>query len=231
MIGGDEPYLNHHQQVVAPSFHAEKRLGTVVHASLFTIHDAPKGIGCKNLMEQANSSQNFFSPHNTWSNRSSQRTRLNFLVKSGQSVPRLKALDLSLSQTRIMEGRCQCGAVQFITPSTQPLAVYHCHCRECQLQSASAFGTTAIFERFDLPKEAPIGRWDRKTDSGNLMKCYFCRVCGTRLMHDRGLSTVSIKGGCLEGLDWSGAKHIWAKRAVVSIPEGVERWDYEPEED
>lgn len=60
------------------------------------------------------------------------------------------------------------------------------------------------------------------------MKCYFCKVCGTRLVHDRGVGTISVKGGILEGLDWSQAKHIWTKRAVVPIPEGVEQWEAEP---
>jgi len=38
-----------------------------------------------------------------------------------------------------------------------------------------------------------------------------------------------VKGGCIEGLDWSKAKHIWCKRAMVPIPEGVERAEEEPE--
>jgi len=40
-----------------------------------------------------------------------------------------------------------------------------------------------------------------------------------------------VKGGCIEGLDWSNVKHIWCKRAMVPIPEGVERSEEEPEED
>ncbi len=33
---------------------------------------------------------------------------------------------------------------------------------------------------------------------------------------------VSVKGGCLEGLDWKKAIHIWTKLAMVPIPEGSE---------
>ncbi len=40
---------------------------------------------------------------------------------------------------------------------------------------------------------------------------------------------VSIKGGLLEGLDWTGAIHIFCRSAVVPIPEGVEKWEAEPE--
>lgn len=43
-------------------------------------------------------------------------------------------------------------------------------------------------------------------------------------MHTDG-TIACVKGGCLEGLSkemLEGAAHIWTKRAVVDIPEGVE---------
>jgi len=39
-----------------------------------------------------------------------------------------------------------------------------------------------------------------------------------------------VKGGCIEGLDWGQAKHIWCKRAMVPIPEGVETSEEGPRE-
>lgn len=33
---------------------------------------------------------------------------------------------------------------------------------------------------------------------------------------------MSVKGGCLTGLDWKKAIHIWTKSAMVPIPEGSE---------
>lgn len=126
-----------------------------------------------------------------------------------------------------MDGSCQCGAVRFKTPTPQPLIVYHCHCTNCRRQSASAFGTSAIFPAFSLPSDNPsISVYDnRATSSGKLAKCYFCNKCGSRIIHDRGLDRVSVKGGLLEGLKWDGAVHIWTKSAVVPIPEGVESWE------
>jgi hypothetical protein len=35
-------------------------------------------------------------------------------------------------------------------------------------------------------------------------------------------NVVSVKGGCIEGLDWKTAVHIWTKSAMVPIPEGSE---------
>ena len=35
-------------------------------------------------------------------------------------------------------------------------------------------------------------------------------------------NVISIKGGCIEGLDWKKAIHLWTKSAMVPIPEGSE---------
>ncbi|KAI0473914.1 glutathione-dependent formaldehyde-activating [Xylariaceae sp. FL0804] len=113
-----------------------------------------------------------------------------------------------------MEASCQCGAVQFLTPLPKPLALYICHCSECRRQSSSAFGASAIFPRFELPK-------------ADLLSCYsyFCRNCGTRLIHSApGKKVVSITGGCIAGLDWQNAIHIFTRSAMVPIPEASETY-------
>ncbi|KAI4593562.1 hypothetical protein KJ359_009248 [Pestalotiopsis sp. 9143b] len=104
-----------------------------------------------------------------------------------------------------MEARCQCGAVSFKTPMPKPLALYICHCAECRRQTSSAFGTSAIFPRFPLPASEELS-------------CY----------SNQGKNVVSVKGGCLDGLDWTTAIHIWTKSAMVPIPEGSECYSEEP---
>lgn len=71
------------------------------------------------------------------------------------------------------------------------------------------------------------------------MDGYFCKVCGTRLAHAKrdaredgvisGQVDISIKGGCVEGLDWSQAEHIFWNDRVVNLdpPEGVVCWEQE----
>jgi hypothetical protein len=138
-----------------------------------------------------------------------------------------------------MEVTCQCGTVRFTTPYPSPLAVYHCHCRDCQRQSASAFSTNATFPAAGLiPLSADLSsklkKWTRGTDSGRTMDCYFCKECGARVLHQlreadgTAWDKVNIKGGLVTGLDWKGAPHIWMKRAVVEAPEGVEQWEGQP---
>ncbi|KAF8846884.1 hypothetical protein BDZ45DRAFT_682239 [Acephala macrosclerotiorum] len=131
-----------------------------------------------------------------------------------------------------MNVQCQCGAIKFQTPLPQPLAVYICHCEECRRQSSSAFGCSAIFPKFELPCRESLSCYSRPTASGHSLNCYFCKNCGTRLIHSTpGKEVVSVKGGCIEGLDWRKARHIWCKRAMVPIPEGVERDEEEPEDE
>ncbi|WQF85214.1 Putative CENP-V/GFA domain, Mss4-like superfamily protein [Colletotrichum destructivum] len=138
-----------------------------------------------------------------------------------------------------MDVECQCGAVAFKTPTPEPLDIYCCHCSQCRKQSASAFGTSAIFPADGLfPLSDDLGSklqsWTRPTKGGGHMDCYFCRVCGCRVLHrahdKRGTpsQTVSIKGGLIAGLQMDRGKHIWTSSAVVRIPEEAERWAESP---
>ena len=136
-----------------------------------------------------------------------------------------------------MEAQCQCGLIKFTTPLPAPLKIYICHCTDCRHQSSSAFGISAIFPTFSVPSSAAdhLGKYTRVTLSNRRLDCYFCKQCGARMIHKtEGDETLCVKGGCLMGLtkemmtDKDGVVHIWCKRAVVEIPEGVERWEEEP---
>lgn len=135
-----------------------------------------------------------------------------------------------------MEGHCQCGAITFHTPLPKPLKIYICHCLDCRHQSSSAFGVSAIFPAFKIEPPSPgaIGVYTTTTDSGKEKRCLFCSKCGSRLVH--GINeeeTVSVKGGCLDGLgklEMEGAEHIWVRSAIMGISEGVKRWEMEPDE-
>jgi len=129
-----------------------------------------------------------------------------------------------------MNASCQCGAVTFKTPLPQPLALFICHCDECKRQSSSAFGASAIFPRFPLPASELLSCYSRQTSTGQRLDCFFCKNCGTRIVHATpNKSVVSVKAGCLAELDWGKAKHIWVKRAMVPIPEGAEKNEEEPD--
>lgn len=131
-----------------------------------------------------------------------------------------------------MTGRCQCGAAAYtVTGAVE--AVYVCHCRECQRQSASAFGVSVAVRKAHFRLDCGDVRvWSRGTDSGRVLHCHFCAVCGSRLWHegpDRDVLTV--KGGSLDRpVDLRDAIHIWTSRKLlgVIIPEGVAQFPEEP---
>lgn len=140
-----------------------------------------------------------------------------------------------------MDASCQCGAVTFTTPTSQPTHFWICHCTECQKQSGSAFAASAFFPFFEPPtSNADLGKWTRKCDSGNTLICYFCKVCGARLIHQtqtpdgQNEDSTTVRAGALdsrEDLPWTSAPHIWTRSALVGIPKGVMTYPEEPDDE
>jgi hypothetical protein len=130
-------------------------------------------------------------------------------------------------------GGCQCGEVRYEI-SGEPLALYVCHCRECQKQSASAFGMSLEVPRAGLRVVRGTPKfWTRAADSGRRLRCAFCPTCGSRVWHEpEGPSdTITIKAGSLDiPADMSSAIHIWVSRKLpgVTIPAGAKQYLEEP---
>ena len=140
---------------------------------------------------------------------------------------------LGSSDDGVLRGGCQCGEVRYEARG-EPVDLYVCHCRECQKQSASAFGISLIVKGADLVLLSGSPRvWTRPAAVQGTLACAFCPTCGTRLWHGDPArdASVSVKGGSLDArLDLSRAKHIWTSRRLpgVVIPKGVETHAQEP---
>ena len=111
-------------------------------------------------------------------------------------------------------GGCQCGQVRYAI-ATQPRVVYCCHCRECQKQSASAFGMSLPVKMADVTFTGRLESWERATDLGTRTRCFFCPKCGSRVYH-QGTATpdqATIKGGSLDDTSrLTPSAHIWVSR-------------------
>jgi hypothetical protein len=133
-----------------------------------------------------------------------------------------------------LTGGCQCGEVRYEITGV-PHETYVCHCRECQKQSASAFGISVRAGSADVRLlRGKLQSWSRSTDSGRTLACYFCSNCGSRVWHgDRDQANeISIKGGSLdEPVDLTNAIHIWTVRKLpgVIIPENARQYAREPD--
>ncbi len=138
--------------------------------------------------------------------------------------------------TRAFEGGCQCGAVRYRVTGA-PLTFYACHCTECRMQSASAFGLSLWVKRSDFAIVSGTPKiWSRRADSGNTLRCAFCPDCGSRLYHVASdeLEIYSVKGGSLDdptGLTPVG--HIWVRSKqpwvdLAGLPGGDLTFETEP---
>ncbi|SPQ17962.1 134d2a85-ec49-4053-97a2-ccc5e1d1fc70 [Thermothielavioides terrestris] len=114
-----------------------------------------------------------------------------------------------------MNATCQCGSVSFKTPTPKPLALYICHCQDCQRQTSSAFGTSAIFPRFPLPDAELLSCYKRPTSTGETLYCYFCKQCGTRLIHT---TPVPIPEGCESYTESPGPTEYSDSQEVLDQP-------------
>lgn len=129
-----------------------------------------------------------------------------------------------------LTGGCQCCAVRYELKAT-PLPPIICHCKECQKQSASAFGMTLPVLRRDLNLlSGDLREWRRLADSGRQLACYFCPQCGTRLYHSSSMGPEfwHLKPGTLDDTSrlepvaqvWTESAQPWLKLAgeLTSFP-------------
>ncbi len=127
-------------------------------------------------------------------------------------------------------GGCQCGRIRYEIQA-EPFAIYVCHCRECQRQSASAFGMSMPVSRKALvilkgePKQ-----WSRMSENGREVICFFCSDCGTRLFHNptRNPNITNIKPGTLDDTSWlKPVGNLWTRSAQPWIKCSEEMLNYE----
>jgi hypothetical protein len=133
-----------------------------------------------------------------------------------------------------MQGGCQCGAVRYEV-TAEPKATGMCFCRDCQIQSGSAFGMSLI-----VPKQGfrvtrgETRSFTRDTDSGSTTECVFCPDCGTRLYHlpKKLPDNVNVKPGTLDdpsGIAPSIAVWTLRQQAWVPIPAGIPTFERNPQ--
>jgi hypothetical protein len=122
-----------------------------------------------------------------------------------------------------LTGRCQCRSVAYKITAA-PLAVYACHCTECQRQSGSAFSLSLLADRSAVVvEEGQPAVWERQHESGRVIDCVICAKCGSRLFHEPRANTkiTIVKAGNLDDTSWLfPVGHIWTRSAQpwVAIP-------------
>ena len=77
-------------------------------------------------------------------------------------------------------GGCQCGAVRY-SIEAEPLVARTCWCRFCQFIGSGSATVNVTFPTEAVSIEGALGDLVNTADSGNVMHCRFCPVCGTHV--------------------------------------------------
>lgn len=120
-----------------------------------------------------------------------------------------------------MTGGCCCGAVRYEIRA-EPMALYCCHCTDCQKQTGSAFAMSMFVPRDAVVITAGAPKmWRSRGDSGRFKRCFFCPDCGTRLYNEpesRPEQTV-LKPGTLDDTSWlKSTGDIWTRSKQGWVP-------------
>ncbi len=80
-----------------------------------------------------------------------------------------------------VDGSCLCGHISYEAEiDTDRVAI--CHCRDCQINSATAYGVVAgvIDGKFHL-LSGQLKEYEKVAESGRKRQLSFCPQCGTRI--------------------------------------------------
>jgi hypothetical protein len=113
-----------------------------------------------------------------------------------------------------LTGGCYCGAARYEL-NAAPLAIYLCHCTDCQRQSGSAFGMSMPVPRPALRVTAgDPARFERTTATGRRTALRFCATCASRLYSESTPEMVMLRPGTLDDTTWlRPSAQIWSRSA------------------
>ncbi|SPF76111.1 hypothetical protein ALP8811_01111 [Aliiroseovarius pelagivivens] len=124
-------------------------------------------------------------------------------------------------------GSCFCGKVAFSVTGA-PAGMGYCHCLSCRTWSAAPVNAFTLWEPASLTitaGEDQIATYC-KTDQSHRK---FCTSCGGHLMTDHPqMGLVDIYAAMLPDLDFQPALHVHYGEKVLSIPDGLTKFNDMP---
>ncbi|KRA45510.1 hypothetical protein ASD80_04030 [Devosia sp. Root635] len=94
-----------------------------------------------------------------------------------------------------------------------PLAVYNCHCKDCQRYSGAGWSMSMIVRDDDFELlSGEIAQYRRIAESGNVIVMNFCAHCHGWLWNDPPQPGIKVvRAGTLDDMDWAApVGNIWA---------------------
>ena len=102
----------------------------------------------------------------------------------------------------ILSGKCLCNKVTY-SCSTEPFAIFNCHCNDCRKATGSVFGTNLFFSENNVEINGKLSSFKHISDSGSTMTKFFCPSCGS-LMFGKNSSKeniISIRAGTVDQIN------------------------------
>src|SRR5690606_7403753 len=99
-----------------------------------------------------------------------------------------------------VEGGCQCGATRYRLEAP-PLAVYNCHCRDCQRSSGGTYSMSMPVQRSNVRHlSGRLDAYDKPADSGRTVRMLSCAECGTNVWNEplAAPELLTLKPGTLD---------------------------------
>ena len=125
-------------------------------------------------------------------------------------------------------GGCLCGSVRYSIDRGSIAGQAHCHCRDCQRATGSAFASFCFVPEAGFRVEAgEVKGFTVQGTSGNDVTRFFCPDCGAQLYSEVAVMPGFrfVKSGSLDDASWmSPQSAFWCDTAQpwVAMPEGVE---------
>ncbi len=132
-----------------------------------------------------------------------------------------------------VEGGCQCGAVRYKLKAA-PLAVYACHCKDCQRFSGTTHSISMVVPADQLQLTLGVlSMFEKPADSGRIVRMLGCQGCGTKIWNEpaNNPDMLILKAGTLDDLSWAApVGNIWtaSKAPWVDLDENVPNFEQQP---
>ena len=112
-------------------------------------------------------------------------------------------------------GGCVCGDIRYVL-GEDPVAVYACHCTDCQTETGSAFYLSVVVRAaaLEYTKGSPE-TWRVELPDGRVKGSCFCARCKTNVGGpSRPENLAAVDGGTFDDTSWIvPAGHIWTRSA------------------
>ncbi len=126
-----------------------------------------------------------------------------------------------MSEQSEVTGGCACGDVRFRFDRSASPSAHHCHCRDCQRATGSAFATFCIVPGPAFELEGEPKTWRVAGESGGGVERSFCGTCGSQLFSQVEVmpGVYFVKTGAMDDASWvDPASSFWSVSAQPWCP-------------